>query len=368
MGPRGVGRRSFPRDISYLRDIASPMWNVEDVTRLVDPKQKQYLLAGGVCQDPKENWKNTDGCSRSDMVKINIELVIFDTTASFGHGDFVIIQVSDSVTKLFPQRISFACLPSHKDEPAPSTITLYGWGKTGHHKDGATTPHLRYVTVNVVQSNYRSFRISGKAPDDSPNQSIGKGDSGSGGVHFDKATDKHILWGVASSGGISDELSDAIGWDCLRKQATSSIGLYECEMETSWAMAVVSANLEVLCDAISVTDQHLLTSRECILPVLKTLSKTVPQESVFVMHRSCLTEECAKYPMEDIGYSYYHDFAIIQLRSVPNPDIIPVCFLSSDGAGQLDKHEDGHARQLRAYDKILTLVKQSDFEIENQTT
>ncbi|KAI1690707.1 hypothetical protein DdX_22327 [Ditylenchus destructor] len=167
---------------------------------------------------------------------------------------------------------------------------------------------------------------------------------------------------------ISDELSDAIRWDCLRKQVTSSIGLYECEMETSWAMAVVSANLEVLCDAISVTDQHLLTSRECILPVLKTLSKTVPQESVFVMHRSCLTEECAKYPMEDIGYSYYHDFAIIQLRSVPNPDIIPVCFLSSDGVGQLDKHEDGHARQLRAYDKILTLVKQSDFEIENQAT
>ncbi|KAI1691793.1 hypothetical protein Ddc_24048 [Ditylenchus destructor] len=131
-------------------------------------------------------------------------------------------------------------------------------------------------------------------------------------------------------------------------------------------MAVVSANLEVLCDAIAVTDQHLLTSRECILPVLKTLYRTV--SLIFVMHRNCLKEECAKYPMEHIGYSYSHDFAIIQLRSASNREIVPACFSTSDGVEQLYNHEDGYARQLRAYGKILTLVEQSDFVVENQTT
>ncbi|KAI1698430.1 hypothetical protein Ddc_19110 [Ditylenchus destructor] len=102
---------------------------------------------------------------------------------------------------------------------------------------------------------------------------------------------------------------------------------YTCGSSIDWDMVVVNpdANNAPLCDAVLVTDQHVIVTRECIIPHIKAL-KHKNMKAISVVKRSCLLESsCKAASINVVAWSYSHLLAIVQFD--PMEIAKPVCFV-----------------------------------------
>ncbi|KAI1690630.1 trypsin domain-containing protein [Ditylenchus destructor] len=390
------------------------------------------LLAGGVCHS--EN--NEDNCPKMDMVKLDYELIIFDSWANIEtFGDIAILQLTESITAKYPGKISFACLPSSTDEQLPLTVTLLGWG---NQENDVYTSHLRQVMVPIGNTE-EEYILFGYGRSGAPDEGANHGDSGSGAVSLDASRrNGYVLWGIIRSGGWSKKLgrrqtfmlktsyfledfchylglcSPTQGFKKVLglqpnlnldgiylpqgqrasvgksvtpfKQIATELAVYiknecidfrimglipTCELSsagrsmTDWAMVIINAENVILCDAVSVTDQHVITSRECIISNLRRYhSGKVSKSNIVVRKRNCPgSDECVSYTIDFISWTFSHPMAIVQLvDSSKILQAIPACFLSSK-ENRMDMSEGlrGYGTVLKMVDDRNQICHQNDF-------
>ncbi|KAI1690712.1 trypsin domain-containing protein [Ditylenchus destructor] len=139
-----------------------------------------------------------------------------------------------------------------------------------------------------------------------------------------------------------------------------------CELSpTGWSMVIINAENVILCDAVAVTDQHVITSRECIVPNLRRYhSGKASKSKIFVRKRNCPgNDECVSRTIDFISWTFSHPMAIVQLAdSSKILQAIPACFLSSK-ENRMDMSEGlrGYGTVAKVIDNRNQICQRNDF-------
>ncbi|KAI1706471.1 trypsin domain-containing protein [Ditylenchus destructor] len=319
------------------------------------------LWIAGVCHIPGTDYE-CQVPQIPDMVSVNYEFALFDAEYNrrFVYLDFAIIQLVEPIPESLFQRVQIACLPNKLDEDPPREITLVGSGL----KDGnQSTDLLHHITLPTdIDCSVDGSSFCAMATEVAPLASAGGGDSGSAGVSYSDDIKKHVIHGVISTGTInsmpkmetpfrkiSDLASKLFADKCQMSNALKEPKSDICALSTEWAVAIVASTDDedkLLCDGVLVTDQHILTTRECILRHFKELENQIEDSVILIMQRDCMSDNCQSWSAESIAWSYSHPLAIVQLQATQLlPVIQPACFSNSNTDN--NKMFRGFGRQLK---------------------